>query len=418
MFLAPLSLRIFGALSILALALTPADLKLKPNEHKTFSKLVSDYFTAFDEQKGIQEKLQKFIDLIETTDKRLKNQQILSSVSDWEEVFRLVTAERLKQTIKIKKGEVAIAKVKHHTGRDVVFAYCLPKTYSTKSVLPLILTVPDAGEDPSAHLNAHWNDAAIREGAILVAVQMGQDSKVWGTFGSPEAPGGAFTVMFALGVVQREFAVDCNRTFLAGAGEGFSAAEATAGAFPHCYAGVIGIGNVSSGSPANLGNFRNLPTLLLKGGEGAKAIESKIAELGFGNCSVLPEGGVAEVWAWIGKTVRQAYPAQISFAPTSDYARRTHWISLEGVQVSENPRIDAKVDRAANTITIDAQKVSDLVIYLNDVLVDLDKPVRFLVNGTTQEQTVARNGVEMVKNQYAGGDWGRVFTCYVTQNIP
>jgi hypothetical protein len=232
--------------------------------------------------------------------------------------------------------------------------------------------------------------------------------------------------MTALAIISREFPVDANRTFLVGSGKGFAAVEATAAAFPHIFAGVVGIGDVAALDANNLGNFRNLPTLFSRETEGTKAIKAKIDELGFGNCTITgkpaddgtrTDGTPADTWAWIGKTVRTAYPRQISFAPKSDYARRAHWLSLEGARAQENPRVEAKADKATNTITITVEKVADLVVYLNDELVDLDKPVKFVVNGTTHERMVERSAPEMIKNQYFGGDWGRVFTASVAQDV-
>jgi len=404
------------------LALVSGELKLKDGDHKNLSRLVAAYYTAKEEEKDINKTMQAVIDQVTVADKRLKDQKVLSFVSDWEQVFRLVSESRLKDTLK-KKGDIEEKKVTSDRGIEVSFAYCAPKK-PTKGVLPLILAVCDSGEAPTAHLNAYWNDPALREAALLMAVKMPPDTKSWGLFGSPEEPGGVFTVMTALGMISREFSVDPDRTFVVGSGKGFAAAEATAAAFPHVFAGLVGIGDVASTDLVNLTNFLTVPCALIKGGEGAKEIEDKIDELGFGNCTRLVaerEGQDAEgkpskvwepikVWEWMGKNPRVAYPAHVSFSPRSDYARRAHWISLEGIQREEEPHVDAKADRATNTITVDTQKVSDVVIYLNDELVDLDKPVKLVINGKPQEHTVERNAQQMILWQYGSGDWGRVFT--------
>ncbi len=396
------SLRTLCAIAILGLGLGSSELKLKEADHKTLSKLIGEYFKAVDDEKGIQEALSKVLDKIDDTQKKLKNEKLLAAVSDWEQVFWYVQQERLKESLK-SKGKVDEFRTKSPTG-DVAFAYSLPKTYQgKKGPYLLILTVPDEGEKPTAHLDAQWSDAALREGAVLVAVQTPADSQMWGTFGTQEAPGGVYAVMSTLAVVQRELAIDFNRIFLAGSAKGFSAAAATAAAYPQLFAGLVGIGDVPA---VDATNFRSLPTLFVNGGEGAKAIQSKVTDLGFGNSS---EGGVADVWAWMGKTRREPYPLKISFSPTSDNARRAHWISLEGTRVSENPHVEATVDRASNTVSIETQKISDIVVYLNDALVDMEKPVKVVFNGTPHEQTVPRNAVEMIRSQYFGGDWGRVF---------
>lgn len=424
----PASLRLAGT-ALLASLLFASDLKLKENDHKAFGRLVGSYFTALDEEKGIMESMQKVLDQIASKEKSLKGEKLLAAVSDWEQIFRLVTEERLQTTLK-KKGDVEAKKVKADI--ELTLAYCVPKK-PAKGALPLVLIACDSGEDPSTHLNTYWNDPAIREGAVLVALDLGKDTGSWGVFGDRSAPGGPYQLMTALSLASREFPIDSNRRVLVGSGKAFAAVEATATSFPHIFAGVIGIGDVASGAPANLENFRTVPTLLVKCGvageaaapdeapkvaEGAQAIEKKIGELGFGNCTVDVLATPAAVWEWIGKTPRIAYPTHISFAPKTDNARMLHWLSLVGFQAVEEPMIDAKVDKATNTITIEAQKFAELVIWLNDELVDLDKPVRFVINGTTEERVLERNATEMVKNQYYGGDWGRVFTAFANQEVP
>lgn len=404
-----------GSTLLLALLALPGELRLKESDHKGLSKLVSAYFTARAEEKRIIESLQDVLEQIATTEKKLKGPKLLASVSDWEQVFRLVTQDRLQETLK-KKGEVTADKRKVNN-IEVSFAYCVPKK-PTRGALPLLLIACDGGESPTAHLNTFWNDPGLRESAILVAIGMGKDTQSWSVFGSPSAPGGGYQVMTALSLIQREFPIDCNRRYLAGSGQAFAAVEVTATSYPFVFAGVIGIGDVAVVDPGSLENFRTLPTLLLNGGEGARAIEAKLGELGFGNCRSEPEGGVAQVIDWMSKSARNPYPAHVTFAPKIDNALTVHWLSLVGFQSAEKPRIEAKVDRASNIITLDAQKITEVIVYLNDELVDLDKPVRFVVNGTPHERTVARNPTEMIKNQYNVGDWGRVFTAFTTLSVP
>lgn len=410
------SIRVVSCALLLSLA-TTGELKLRESDHAVLSRKVGAYFSALQEEKGIFQSLQEVVDQIEATEKaKLKGGKLLAAVADWEEIFRIVNEGLVETTLK-KKGEVTSVKLKSDSGIEVNLAYCVPKK-APKGALPLILIACDGGESPSSHLNAIWNDTVVREGAILVAIDLGKDTQSWGVFGSPTAPGGAYQVMTALSLVQREFAVDCNRRFLVGSGKGFAAVEATAATYPQVFAGVIGIGDVSMTDAGHLQNFRSLPTLLLKGGEGAKALAAKLEENGFSNCTQSLDGGATQAWEWMGGNRRISYPSHISFFPKSDNARVAHWISLVGFQSAENPRIDAKADRASNTITIDAEKIADLVIFLNDELVDLDKPVRFVINGAIHEQTVARNAPEMIKNQFNWGDWGRVFTASVAQSVP
>jgi len=411
-----LAMRLLAPLLLLAFAAPREDdLKMRDSDHKSFGRLVGSYFDALSEEKGINEALNKVLSQIESKEKSLRGQKLLASPADWEQIFRLVTEDRLKETMK-KKGEPTATKL---SGNDIEVnaAYCAPKK-NPKGAVPLLLVAIENGQDPVEHLKTAWSEQAMRDGAFLVAIELMSDTQSWGVFGSPSAPGGPYQIMTALSVLQREFPIDFNNRFLAGVGKAYAAVEATATAFPHLFAGVIGLGEVGGSDPANLANFRTLPTLLLSGSEGAKGIESKIQELGFGNCSVMPEAGAAQVWEWMGKTPRVAYPTQISYSPRFDDARVVHWLSLQGFQAKENPHIEAKADKDSNTITIDAEKIAELVVWLNDELVDLEKPVKFVVNGVQHEQTVERNAPSMIQNQYSGGDWGRVFTAFITQDVP
>lgn len=389
----------------------PGELKLKESDHKSLGKLVGNYFTAKKEEKGIFEAGQKIIDQIASVEKRLKGEKLLASVADWEQVFRMATEEGLKETLK-KRGEVSPQKI-----NELSFAYCVPKK-PAKGVLPLILIACGEGEAPASHLDTHWNDPTLRESAILIAVDLGSDTQSWGIFDLGTSSLAGTKLMTALKLCQDQFPVDYNRRFLAGSGKGFAAVEVTATCIPYLFAGVIGIGDVSASDLANFENFRTLPTLFLKGGEGAKAIEAKLVELGYSNATLQPEGGVAQAWEWMSKNSRNAYPAHITYVPKKDFAGSAPWLSLSGFQVAEQPRIDARSDKASNTITIDAIKIANLVVYLNDEIIDLDKPVKFVINGATHERKIERNPVDMIQNQFYVGDWGRVFTASVTPDVP
>src|SRR5262249_33737646 len=145
--------------SLLAL---PGELKLKESDHKALSKLVGTYFSALNDEKGIMESLQKVLDQIAATDKRLKGTKILSSVGDWEQVFRITTEDHLEETLK-KKGEVTPAKLKSDA-IEVNVAYCVPKK-PVKGAMPLIVSVCDAGQLPSDNLNTYWADPIVRDAA-------------------------------------------------------------------------------------------------------------------------------------------------------------------------------------------------------------------------------------------------------------
>ena len=395
-----------------ALAAAPLEQKLRDSDHKKLGKQIASYYEAKEEKKGIEEAFLKVVKDMDKSQKRLRDVPLLSAVEDLERA--LWYAQQATYKGRHKGGKVISASLAGY-GDDVPLGYHLPSKYSTRGdPYALILCVPDAGETPEGHLEGQWNDPGLREAALLVAVDMPSETAEWGNFiADPSAGSGVWAVMNTYSVAKQQFAVDMNRVYLAGTGKGFAAAAATAACFPHLFAGVIGRGEVPEMAATN---FRSIPSLLLSPSEGAKAIEKAVGELGFGNCTVNPEGGLAEILAFVSERSRESYPSEIQFSPFSNITSGTPWVQIEGFQVDpekpadEQPSISAKADRDANTITIDAKGIASLTIYLNDLLVDMDKPVKLVVNGVAQEETVTRNQRMVLDHAFASGDWGRVFT--------
>jgi hypothetical protein len=86
--------------------------------------------------------------------------------------------------------------------------------------------------------------------------------------------------------------------------------------------------------------------------------------------------------------------------------------------LEDQPRLDAKVDRSSNTVTIEAKDISKIIVYLNDSLVDMGRPVKFLINGTSHEELLPRNKRMMLDYAFSSGDWGRVFTASLEREVP
>jgi len=384
------------------------ELALRDTDHKKLGKLVATYWEAKSEKKGIQAAFEKLDEAIEKTQKKIKDGgDLIAAVADWQEVFRYATLEGLDD--RVKKGKVESTTSEGPVG-EARYCYHVSRKYTTKKgPYALVIVVPDAGVDPVAYLDEAWNDPAMRDEAILVGLDMSGAGDDW----SGEA--GLYHVMNVFAVVKDEFALDYDRVFLAGAGKGFAAATATARAFPQLFAGIVAHGPVEAAEASNL---RNMPSLIVDGGAGGQSFHDRVAELGFGNCQVSDGAGPAEVWAWIMEQKRDAYPKHITFAPTTSGARGAQWLRVDDFDLDEGPWIDAVADRESNTITVEADKISFVEIMLNDELVDMDAPVKVVVNGTTHEEVVPRNKRTMIDLAFDQGDWARVFTNALRFDVP
>lgn len=397
-----------------SLAAAPAlqeEALLRDSDHKKLGKEIAAYYEAKEQKKGIEAAFSDASEAMDKLEKKLKKVPVLAAVEDWEQALWFAQQETYDD--KVKKGKTETESFDSFSGK-VELAYHAPKKYSYKrGPFPLVLVVPDAGEKPADHIDGHWADISLQDAALIVAVDMPTDVDTWGRF-DPREPTGVTAVMTAYAVAKENFAVDMDRVYLAGSGKGFAAAAATASAFPQLFAGLIGRGEIPA---ADGKNFRNLPTLLLSPSEGARALEAQIEELGYGNLKRVPDGAVGDVNAFV-ETPRAAYPQKITFVPFNDYTRATQWVNIEGFQADQNPRIDVSVDRASNTVTIDADAISTVTVYLNDRLVDMDAPVKLLINGTAHEELVPRNRRYMLDLAFNSGDWGRVFTGFITRDVP
>ena len=75
-------------------------------------------------------------------------------------------------------------------------------------------------------------------------------------------------------------------------------------------------------------------------------------------------------------------------------------------------------DRDANRITITARNVTQLSLFLNDALVDLDKEFTVVINGKAVTETRTRNFFDMTEWLYRRFDSSYIFTTSYTTTVP
>jgi hypothetical protein len=262
------------------------------------------------------------------------------------------------------------------------YAYRLPKDYDPReSSYPLLLTLPDVGERPADHLRTHWLLRDLLDGVILVCPAMPADEGEWARVMIDGRPGGLIHVLTALRVAGERFALDFDRVYVAGRGKGVPAAVAAGNYSPQRFAGVIG----RAGDAGELGpeNFGNLPTFFAGGGAKVTAFHAAAEAAGLDNCRVQPAAKELDLWNWIQGHARVTYPASVTVVPGDPFPTRAYWLRV--APMAPDARVTGSIDRAANTVRIDGDGVSQVVLYLNDALVDLNAPL-----------TVACNGVERV----------------------
>ncbi len=297
--------------------------------------------------------------------------------------------------VKVEKGKVTqdLFTDCNLEGKGLAFAYWVPKEYDpAQKVYPLIFAIPDENETPAEHLRSNWMLREIQDGAILVAVQMPKSQGEWGKVSVNGRPGGLSYVMTGLRMATERFALDFDRIYVAGRGKGVSAALAAGNYSPQRFAGVLG----RAGDASELGpeNFSNLPTLLIGGGARASAFLDSVRKAGFDNCTLERSGGEKEMWDWMSKQARTAYPKSATVVPGDPFPTRAYWLRVAPSALK--PRATATIDRDENKVSIRAEGVSSVTLYLNDALLDLDKPLLIECNGTERSVRVNRSVQEVL----------------------
>lgn len=369
---------------------------MKPQEQENLGKQLAAYFNAYAKQSGTDKAFEKVSDEIKKIDARLKTRSALSLTADLGKAL-WASYDYEKKVNEVKKGGVKDLTCPRPQVQDdpkavLTYAVWVPAKYDARKAYPLVLLVPDKDQKPAQHITEKWTDAALRDEAILAAVPMPDDLAAWTEAAKSEdgkvKDGGLSNLLAVLIDLRSTVAVDFDRVYLVGSGEGVRAACAFAARFPDSLAGVAGrSGDVPEKTAVE--PFKNLPTFFAGAGAGATAFSEALTKEKYDNCTIKPEAKEADLWAWMKDHPRIANPAQIVLVAEPNAAGRSYWVST--------PRFDAPVrltavaDRGTNTITIDADGATEVVLSLNDQLVDLDKEVKFVRNGIETVEKIPRN---------------------------
>ena len=110
---------------------------------------------------------------------------------------------------------------------------------------------------------------------------------------------------------------------------------------------------------------------------------------------------------------------EVAAAPQGEPTVPTAGRLAHVVDDEDRERLTAKADRSSNTIDIQAEGITRVTLYLNDVLVDLDRNVKVIVNGVEHEQRISRNFNTMMEQIYRGrSDPSRIYTASRDYDIP
>ncbi|HVS18402.1 MAG TPA: hypothetical protein VMT18_07375, partial [Planctomycetota bacterium] len=416
-----------AALALCLLAPTAPGQELRESDHKKLGGLVERFFERRESKPEDAAKARE--DLKEELEKVGKKkvgkdadplQAALAMVDDLEAIAAHSLSFR-----NLRGGKPEVRSVSR--GGSTEYTLLLPADYRPSSgPYPLVLVAPPEKDGKpmtgEQFLQESWSDGALRQGLVLAVVHMPENADSWSKLfvdgdAGQRTPGGLSNLMTAYADVLQTVTIDPDRVYAAGRGRGVEAVMALGATFPQNFAGVIG----QMGSPGTVvwQNLSNLPVLLQGGGADATTYAESVKGAGYDNVTLEADVKDDGLLAWIQDHPRVPNPTKVVLHPGAPIPTRAYWLGVPPTAVEEGTYVQAEVDRAANTITVQGQGVRSVTLYFNDILVDMDKPIQVVLNGQSQEVVVPRSLDDYLDLLYrATSDCARISVASRTFDLP
>ncbi len=366
------------------------DFQMKDADRKKLGRALGDWVEAKMEGdfSGALDANEDLTKALEGIQKKLKGVPALSCIPDWEDIL---DSGRKFSSSGLRKGKSD----NRETFDGSTFHIWIPKKYNPKkNNWPILLYATDKPASAVKDLPSSILDAFVVIVPDFSSVPVDQMME----------SAGRQKMLVPVGQATQELRLDRGRLFLLGEGTLAGPAARYASALPHLWAGCAIVGSAPDDVP-----------------------EGNLALLPFESASDLD---AAAAWIAAGKR-RNAYPLAFEFQPTESWAGRAFWIqaqvfdppeasSGEGDAKDAGPaRMKISVDKAANTIRIDANRIYQVDILLNDSIVDLGKPIHIIRNGKEYEYQATRGMGTLLEHFASGMDAAAVFTARIRRlDIP
>jgi hypothetical protein len=356
----------FLAIVLLAAPLTAqAEPELKAGDHKKIGKQLGAWVesTIEGDHAGSSEALMALHKIVAGIDKKLKGRSALSLVADWSASMssgrKYATSGKTVDGDAIKKG---LTKAIDLAGWGTA-SMRLPAKYDPKKInYPIIMLVCDSPAEAIEALPAE-----VKDHCVVIAPHV-EDMSLELLMEND----GQRLFLLPLGRASRDFRVDRSRLFMVAEGEkGIDFASRYVAVLPHYFAGLATV----AGSCGDIPGKANLS--LVENGEHV-------------------DMAAATEWC-MAAAARDAYPTEFEVELTQPWMGRAYWAQAikfdppDAVPEGKVARMKVSVDRSTNTITIDGEFVYQVKLFLNDVIVDLDKPITLMRNGKSLTYQATRS---------------------------
>lgn len=302
---------------------------------------------------------------------------------------------------------------------DGGYAFRFPQRYNLKKAWPLVYVLPpkrgDGWERRKEFVDQLWPKTAKEafESTIIVMPRFDDSAKLAAEVDPTEVSDDArkLKIYFLqnLGAMFKRFRIDTDRVYLQAMGDSIPYALRMASLYSDRFAGLILVDPKTSefdGSTV-LTNLTGLGVALIADGDSkqhADAIATSLDAAGVKNVKRIEASGAegfaakaVEVHTWMQDVKRDLFRTSFSHTPAADRAWQSYWCQilaaeyLADVRLSDRPMVKVAADRSKNRIEITGRNVSRVRLYLNDLLVDLEKDITLVLNGQVKTVRAQRN---------------------------
>jgi dienelactone hydrolase len=341
-----------------------------------------------------------------------------------------------------------------YDGETFRYTIHVPLKYDPARRWPIIVTLHGTNQSGIPNAGTLWIESwlrcsAARENCVILSPTTVKHT--WNT-----RAGHAY-VLTALRESMEDLNIDPDRIYLdgmsMGAGGTFRLAEhhpdRWAAIAPRCNVPDIRVKKDKTYITMLAENFRAVPLYWVVGAKDQKIsielaraakleIEAAKGEMVYHE---YPQGGHDwslekddDVLEWYGKHVRQPYPEEIVYKSYEKIFGRAWWIEVtkrnepqpvimvhldmngqESERRSEyRPPVLVRAKRKGNAIDVTCEEVKELRVWLDDAIVDLDKPVTITVNGKRLHDGAVKRSVEtLIEEARRRRDPSMTFSAFV-----
>jgi len=327
-------------------------------------------------------------------------------------------------------------------GREIPVFVRLPPGYRDDVPHPVMFAMhggPPGSEEGAIRSAARmidvWSDAAAEAGWIIVSPAM-THVRSMGARSETRLPYEILRPEQAaaiLGAVQRRFRVDPDRVVSTGISLGSNFSIGYGAAMPDFFAAIVPVSTEGDSREHLLRNLQHVPAYVLEGTQdpnirgisGPRALGDILGRFAYDatyrEFADRAHEGFQELYPdvlrWLASRPRDLYPREVIRVPHDGImplSRRVFWIESATRQGVVSARVSGD-----NQIDITARWTPSVNVYLHDRLVDLDRPVRFTVNGEPVAELTARRSVNFAIEQVRQhGDTGRAAAAVVRLAVP